>query len=261
MTVLPARVPSGAIAPTPGAPEKAAVRSMFDRIAPRYDLLNRVLSGGTDVRWRREAVGALALRGPARVLDLCTGTADLLIEVLARDPRHTGVGVDLSQAMLARGVPKLAQRGLGRRAALVAGDAERLPLPAACFDAALVSFGIRNVGDALQALRELGRVLRPGAPLVVLEFALPHGPASALYRFYFGRLLPRIGAFVSGDRGAYAYLPASVARFPSPAAFGALMEQAGFGRVTRVRLTAGIAYIHRGEAPSQPAAPPEASRA
>lgn len=261
MTPTPTELPAVPGVPTPGAPEKAAVRSMFDRIAPRYDLLNRVLSAGTDVRWRRAAVDALALRGPARVLDLCTGTADLLIEALARDPRHTGVGLDLSHAMLARGVPKLAQRGLARRAALVSGDAERLPLPDAHFDAALVSFGIRNVGDPLQALRELGRVLRPGAPLVVLEFALPRGPLGALYRFYFGRLLPRIGGLVSGDRGAYAYLPASVARFPAPEAFGALMEQAGFGRVTRVRLTAGIAYIYRGEAPSGPAALGEASRA
>lgn len=254
-------LPSAVVAPTPGAPEKAAVRSMFDRIAPRYDLLNRVLSAGTDVRWRRAAVDALALRGPARVLDLCTGTADLLIEVLARDPRHTGLGLDLSHAMLARGLPKLERRGLARRAALVSGDAEQLPLPAARFDAALVSFGIRNVGDALQALRELARVLRPGAPLVVLEFALPPGPLGALYRFYFGRLLPLVGGFVSGDPGAYSYLPASVARFPTPEAFGALMEQAGFGRVTRRRLTGGIAYIHRGEAPSGPAALREASRA
>jgi demethylmenaquinone methyltransferase/2-methoxy-6-polyprenyl-1,4-benzoquinol methylase len=260
-TTLPTGLPVAPAAPTPGAPEKAAVRSMFDRIAPRYDLLNRMLSAGTDVRWRRAAIDALGLRGPARVLDLCTGTADLLIEALVRDARHTAVGVDLSHAMLARGVPKLAQRGLAGRAALVSGDAERLPLPAASFDAALVSFGIRNVGDALAALRELVRVLRPGAPLVVLEFALPPGPLGALYRFYFGRLLPRIGGLVSGDRGAYAYLPASVARFATPEAFGALMEQAGFEHVTRTRLTGGIAYIHRGEAPSGRAAPREASGA
>lgn len=245
--------------PTPGAPEKAAVRSMFDRIAPRYDLLNRLLSAGSDVRWRRAAADVLALRAPARVLDVCTGTADLLIEVLGRDPRHSGVGLDLSPNMLARGAPKLARRGLARRAALVTGDAERLPLPAAAFDAALVAFGIRNVGDPLRALHELRRVLRPGAPLVVLEFALPSGPLGALYRFYFGRLLPRIGGLVSGDGGAYAYLPASVARFGAPEAFGALMEQAGFERVTRARLSGGIAYVHRGEARSAP--PREAPRA
>lgn len=231
---------------------------MFDRIAPRYDLLNRVLSLGTDVRWRRAAVDSLALRGPARLLDLCTGTADLLIEALGRDARHGGVGLDLSQAMLARGAAKLRGRGLGARAALCAGDAERLPLRSADFDAALVAFGIRNVGDPRRALAELRRVLRPGAPLVVLEFALPRGPLGALYRFYFGRLLPRLGALVSGDASAYAYLPASVARFPTPEAFGRQLEEAGFERVTRSALSFGIAWIHRGEAPRASAAHLEA---
>ncbi len=244
--------------PTPGAPERAAVRSMFDRIAPRYDLLNRLLSAGSDVRWRRAAVDRLRLRAPAHVLDLCTGTADLLVEALARDARHTGVGLDLSQAMLARGVVKLARRGLGSRAALCCGDAERLPLPSDAFDAAMVAFGIRNVGDARRALMELRRVLRPGAPLVVLEFALPRGRLGALYRFYFGRLLPRAGALLGGDAGAYAYLPESVALFPTPEAFGALLEDAGFEHVTRVALSLGIAWIHRGEAPRAPAATVEA---
>ncbi len=237
-------------APTPGAPEKAAVRSMFDRIAPRYDLLNRLLSAGTDVRWRRAAVDALELRAAARVLDLCTGTADLLIEVLHRDPGHHGVGLDLSHAMLRRGQPKLRQHGLEARAALVSGDAEHLPLPAQAFDAALVAFGIRNVGEPLAALHEMRRVLRPGAALVVLEFAMPAGLLGALYRFYFGRVLPLVGGLLSGDRGAYAYLPASVGKFPTPEAFGALLSRAGFVRLTRRRLTGGIAYIHRAEAPA-----------
>jgi demethylmenaquinone methyltransferase/2-methoxy-6-polyprenyl-1,4-benzoquinol methylase len=247
-------------APTPGAPERAAVRSMFDRIAPRYDLLNRLLSAGTDARWRRAAVDRLELREPVRVLDLCTGTADLLIEALGRDARHRGVGVDLSQAMLSRGAAKLSRRGLDRRAALAAGDAERLPLPAACCDAAMVAFGIRNVSDPRRALLELRRVLRPGAPLVVLEFALPRGPLGALYRFYFGRLLPRLGALVSGDAGAYAYLPESVARFPTPEAFSALLADVGFERVTRKPLTLGIAWIHRGETPRAPSPSTEAAR-
>jgi len=108
--------------PTPGAPERAAVRSMFDRIAPRYDLLNRVLSGGTDVRWRRRAVDFLEIPPPARVLDLCTGTADLLIEALRRDPRNGGLGVDLSRGMLARGSEKLARGGYASRAALAQAD-------------------------------------------------------------------------------------------------------------------------------------------
>jgi demethylmenaquinone methyltransferase / 2-methoxy-6-polyprenyl-1,4-benzoquinol methylase len=236
-------------APVPGRPEQAAVRSMFDRIAPRYDLLNRVLSAGIDVRWRRAAADWLDLGPGARVLDLCTGTADLLIEVLRRDPAHRGVGVDLSSGMLVRGARKLAERGLSPRAALASGDAERLPLRSGLFDGALVAFGIRNVGDRAAALRELRRVLKPGGRLVVLEFSMPRGLLGAAYRFYFGRVLPRVGRLVSGDGSAYSYLPASVAVFPEPPEFGALLEQAGFGRVRWRALTAGIAHLYRAEVP------------
>jgi len=249
MPAVPASLTAERPTPTPGAPERAAVRSMFDRIAPRYDLLNRLLSAGTDVRWRRRAVDELDRAGPGRLLDLCTGTADLLIEALGRDPRLSGLGADLSPAMLARGRGKLRRRGMADRAALACGDAERLPLRDALFDGALVAFGIRNVGDPERALRELLRVLRPGGRLVVLEFSMPGGLLGPLYRLYFRHVLPRIGAAVSGDPHAYAYLPASVARFPSPEAFGALLEAAGFEAVTCRRLTGGIACIHRGDRP------------
>ena len=237
------------IAPVPGRPEQAAVRSMFDRIAPRYDLLNRLLSAGIDVRWRRAAADWLELGPSSRVLDLCTGTADLLIEVLGRDPSHRGVGVDLSSGMLVRAAGKLAAHGLSARSALASGDAEHLPLRDACFDGALVAFGIRNVGDQPRALCELRRVLKPGGRLVVLEFSMPRGVVGILYRFYFGQVLPRIGRLVSGDGSAYSYLPASVAVFPEPPAFGALLEQAGFGRVRFRALTAGIAHLYRAEVP------------
>jgi demethylmenaquinone methyltransferase/2-methoxy-6-polyprenyl-1,4-benzoquinol methylase len=221
---------------------------MFDRIAPRYDLLNRVLSAGIDVRWRKAAVDDLELPGPARVLDLCTGTADLLIEALRRSPERRGLGVDLSQGMLARGARKLAARGWAGRSALLAGDAGRLPLRDACVDGALVAFGIRNVDDPLRALREARRVLRPGGRLVVLEFSMPRGVLGSAYRFYFGAVLPRIGRLVSGDGGAYSYLPASVALFPEPPAFGALMKEAGFAGVAWRSLTGGIAHLYRGDA-------------
>jgi demethylmenaquinone methyltransferase/2-methoxy-6-polyprenyl-1,4-benzoquinol methylase len=222
---------------------------MFDRIAPRYDLLNRVLSAGTDVRWRRRAVDLLELAPPLRVLDLCTGTADLLVEAVGRHPRSSGLGVDLAQGMLARGARKLERRGLAGRARLVGGDGERLPVRAASFDAAVVGFGIRNVGDPKRALAEVHRALRPGGRFVVLEFSMPQGLLGTLYRTYFTALLPRIGRLVSGDGSAYAYLPASVQAFPSPRAFAALMQEAGFVSVRIEPLTFGIACLHRGEKP------------
>ena len=241
------RVSSNVVTPTPGAPERAAVRSMFDRIAPRYDLLNRVLSGGTDVRWRRRAVDFLDIPPPVRVLDLCTGTADLLIEALRRDPRNAGLGVDLSLGMLARGASKLARGGYAARAALALADGEHLPLREGRFDGALVAFGIRNVADPVAAMREVRRALRPGGRFVVLEFSMPGGVFGMAYRFYFRRVLPRLGGLVSGDASAYAYLPASVARFPSPDAFARLVAEAGFVDVRWRTLTGGIACLHRGE--------------
>jgi demethylmenaquinone methyltransferase/2-methoxy-6-polyprenyl-1,4-benzoquinol methylase len=220
---------------------------MFDRIAPRYDLLNRVLSGGTDVRWRRRAVDYLELPPPARVLDLCTGTADLLVESLGRDPRNTGLGVDLSLGMLVRGRAKLAAGGFAARSGVVSADAERLPVREARFDGALVAFGIRNVADPVAAMREVRRALRPGGRFVVLEFSMPAGVFGMVYRFYFRRVLPRLGGLVSGDGSAYAYLPASVERFPRPEAFARLMGEAGFVDVRWRPLTGGIACLHRGE--------------
>lgn len=243
------RIEARAEAPTPGAPEKAAVRSMFDRIAPRYDLLNRLLSAGTDVRWRRRAVDFLEIEPKARVLDLCTGTADLLIEALRRDPRRSGLGVDFSRGMLVRGAAKLRHAGLRERAALAAGDGELLPVRGEAFDGALVAFGIRNLAEPVVAMREVLRALRPGGRFVVLEFGMPRGPLGAAYRVYFRSVLPRIGGLVSGCRSAYAYLPASVSRFPGPRGFAALMQQAGFVDVRWRLLTFGIACLHRGTKP------------
>lgn len=221
---------------------------MFDRIAPRYDLLNRLLSAGTDVLWRRRAVDFLELPGPLRVLDLCSGTADLLIEALSRDPRSSGLGVDLSHGMLRHGLRKLERGRLGSRGRLAGADAEHLPVREAAFDAALVAFGIRNVSDRLAALREVQRALRPGGRFVVLEFSMPRGPLGVAYRLYFRQVLPRIGGLLS-DGSAYGYLPDSVAQFPSPAAFAELMAQAGFASVRWRLLSFGIACLHRGERP------------
>ena len=215
---------------------------MFDRIAPRYDLLNRVLSAGIDVRWRRRCIDAVSGRD---VLDVCSGTGDLLIEYLRRDPARRGLGVDLSTEMLARGKGKLAARALAGR--MAAGDAERLPVRDRAFDAVTVAFGIRNVGDPKAALAEMHRVLRPGGRAAILEFSMPAGTLGGAYRLYFTRVLPKIGGLVSGDASAYAYLPASVERFARPEQFGALMTAAGFGGVRWERLTGGIAHLYIGE--------------
>jgi demethylmenaquinone methyltransferase/2-methoxy-6-polyprenyl-1,4-benzoquinol methylase len=217
---------------------------MFDRIAPRYDLLNRVLSAGIDVRWRRRCIDAV---GGKRLLDVCSGTGDLLIEFLRRDPMRRGVGVDLSVGMLALGTLKLRRKALDGRGRMLAGDAEELPVAGARFDAVTVAFGIRNVGDPLAALREMERVLLPGGRVAILEFSTPSGALGAGYRMYSSLVLPRIGAWISGDPGAYAYLPESIARFPAPPEFGALMTRAGFSRVRWQSLTGGIAHLYIGE--------------
>jgi demethylmenaquinone methyltransferase / 2-methoxy-6-polyprenyl-1,4-benzoquinol methylase len=232
-------------APTPGSPETGRVRAMFDRIAPRYDLLNRLLSGGLDLWWRRESLYALGPLGEATLLDLCTGTGDVILGALSRNPRSRGVGVDLSYAMLSLARTKGERSGLGRRLRLLQADATRLPFSDASFGGASVAFGIRNVGDVQAALGEVARVLAPGAPFVVLEFTLPSGLRGRLYRFYFTRVLPHIGALVSGSAGAYGYLPASVARFAEGTSLEDSLRAAGFRAVTSRPLTLGVVRLYR----------------
>lgn len=228
--------------------EAAAVERMFAAIAPRYDLLNRLLSAGLDRRWRRLAVREAGLGPGARALDVCSGTGDVALEI-ARQVPGAGrvVGLDFAGPMLGLAVRKVARLGLGRRIALVRGSALSLPFPAETFDAALIAFGIRNVVDVKQALAEMHRVVRSGGRAVILEFALP--PARrlrALYLWYFLRILPRIGRALSGHPSAYSYLPETVTRWPTPEAFATAMTEAGFREVRFTPLTFGVVALHVG---------------
>jgi demethylmenaquinone methyltransferase / 2-methoxy-6-polyprenyl-1,4-benzoquinol methylase len=227
-----------------GDAKRSYVRGMFTAIAPRYDLLNHLLSFNIDRGWRRRAVARLAWdRVPAGTfLDACAGTLDLAAE-LAGQPGFQG------RVTAADFVVPMLRLGRDKAAALrpVGADTLQLPFADAVFEGATVGFGIRNLVDVDAGFRELRRVLRPGARLVVLDFTLPtNRPARALYLFYFRRLLPFVGRLVSKHTDAYSYLPASVLQFPTPQELAARMAAAGFRDVRFERLTLGIAAVHWG---------------
>jgi demethylmenaquinone methyltransferase / 2-methoxy-6-polyprenyl-1,4-benzoquinol methylase len=209
-----------------------AVRAMFDAIAPRYDLLNRLLTFRLDVSWRRRAVEALALGPGAVVLDLGAGTADLCRDLTSAGYRP--IGVDLSLGML---------RHARSTAPMLQGDALRLPVPDAAAEGAVSGFALRNFVDLHAFFAELGRVLRPGARVALLDVAEPPNPVLRLgHGLYFGHVVPRIGGLIS-DPDAYRYLPRSVAYLPSPGEMLRELREAGFGAVTRRLLSGGIAQL------------------
>jgi demethylmenaquinone methyltransferase / 2-methoxy-6-polyprenyl-1,4-benzoquinol methylase len=229
--------------------KKEQVEAMFDHIAPRYDLLNRVLSMGIDQVWRRKAVQLLQDDKPQRILDVATGTADLAIEAAHRLDAKKIVGVDISEEMLKIGREKVERLGLSERIMLRHGDSERLPFSDGQFDAALVAFGVRNFENLGKGLAEIRRSLRKGGALVVLEFSQPRSfPVKQVYGLYSRHVLPRIGGAISKDPGAYQYLPDSVAAFPSGPDFLKKMEEAGFNHLSWKPLTFGIASLYKGYA-------------
>jgi demethylmenaquinone methyltransferase/2-methoxy-6-polyprenyl-1,4-benzoquinol methylase len=219
---------------------------MFSGIAGRYDLLNHLLSGNVDKRWRRLVARTLkpSLVEGARVLDVACGTGDLSL-VLADAGEAKVVGLDFCRPMLE--VARRKAEGDSRPLPFVEGDALRLPFADETFDVATIAFGLRNLAGVGEGLRELRRILRPGGRLAVLEFSSPVVPGfRAMFRFYFTRVLPRIGGLVSGSRGAYEYLPDSVTKFPDQKRLAELMRAEGFEGVEYSNLTGGIAALHTG---------------
>lgn len=218
--------------------------AMFDGIAGRYDLLNRIISLGIDQSWRRKTVDALAVPTGGRVLDLATGTADLAILIAERTKAASIVGVDPSTGMLDVGKGKIAAKQLTSRVSLEVGDAERIEAESASFDGVSIAFGIRNVPDRARALREMARVTKPGGRVAILELSEPRGGVlGPLARFHIHTVVPTIGALLSGSR-EYGYLQASIANFPPADAFRALMEASGLRVIEIVPLTFGVAHLY-----------------
>ncbi|MCG8461516.1 MAG: bifunctional demethylmenaquinone methyltransferase/2-methoxy-6-polyprenyl-1,4-benzoquinol methylase UbiE [Holophagales bacterium] len=238
--------------PAPGAPrptaadgerERPGSGAMFDRIAGRYDLLNRIMSFGLDSAWRRATVRALRLRPGSRVLDIATGTAAMALEVLRLQPGATAVGLDPSDGMLELGRTKVEKRGLRSSIELLRGEAEELPFDDASFDAVCIAYGIRNVADRPRALREIARVTRPGGRVAILEATEAEGGFLALgARLYVHHVVPRLGALLS-RAPEYRYLQSSIQAFPPPDDFVALMEASGLEVLESRSLTLGANRI------------------
>lgn len=241
MTTAPSGEPS-AVEQAPA--QRLGSGAMFDGIAERYDLLNRIISLGIDVSWRRRTVRALALSDGARVLDVASGTGDLAIEISKRVPESTVVGLDPSEKMLAVAARKVERAGLAERIRFVPGEAEHLPFEDGAFDAVTIAFGIRNVPDRPAALREMLRVTRPGGALAILELSEPEGGAmGALAKIHVHSVVPFVGGLLSGS-SEYRYLQKSIAAFPPADEFGRRIREAGW-QVEKIEpLTFGVAHLY-----------------
>lgn len=225
--------------------KKEQVREMFDNIAPRYDLLNHLLSLGIDRSWRSKLVAMAAQSKPKSILDVATGTGDLAIALARRCPQARVTAIDLSPEMLEVGRRKVAKRGLSIE--MLVSDAEQIPLPDNSFDTVTAAFGVRNFENPLVGLKQMCRVLKRGGEIYVLEFSTPrHGLFAALYKFYFHNLLPLVGRAISKEKRAYSYLPESVEAFACGEQFLQLLADAGFSQGSYRELMGGIATIYRG---------------
>jgi ubiquinone/menaquinone biosynthesis methyltransferase len=228
--------------PESSDPKGDQVRQMFSRIAPTYDLLNRLLSFGVDQHWRTEAVRRITVPSPARVLDLCGGTGDVALKVIRRRPADSVVVADFAQPMLVKAAGRLA--GCDTRHGVLCADALQLPFESESFDAAFCAFGVRNWSDIDQGLREVHRVLKPGGEFAVLDFLKAgRGLPDALGRFYIHKVLPTVGSWVSGDRRAYRYLAESMEGFCSEGEFREKAHAAGFAAACEKRFFLGLCWL------------------
>lgn len=234
-----------------GQRKREQITQAFDVLAHRYDRLNRCLSLGIDLHWRRRALRHLRDAAPAHVLDVATGTADLAIMAARMLPQTHVTGIDLSESMLAVGRGKVQAAGLEKRITLAQGDGLTLPFPDATFDAATAAFGVRNFENLAAGFAELRRVLKPGGRAVILELSRPERqPARTLFRFYMRVLMPLIGRCLSGHAREYRYLPASIEHVPQGEAMLALLRDAGFTACRLERYTLGVCTCYTGQTPS-----------
>jgi demethylmenaquinone methyltransferase / 2-methoxy-6-polyprenyl-1,4-benzoquinol methylase len=232
-------------------PDPVAVNSMFGRIARRYDLANRLLSGGADLWWRRVLTREVARTRPQSVLDLATGSGDVAFALARRLPSAVAItGMDFCQPMLDEAVAKQNRAGTYPNVSFRPGDGLALPEPDAVHDAVTIAFGLRNMADRARALGEMRRVLRPSGHLFLLEFSQPRRWFAPLYYAYLRHVLPHLARLLTGDKAAYDYLGGSIGDFPSHEAMGAELTAAGFDLVACHRLTCGIVALHIGRAPS-----------
>ena len=225
--------------------KKKQVEQMFDNISPKYDLLNRILSGGIDIQWRKDVIKMVKAANPSTILDIATGTGDLAI-MMAKNTTAQITGLDLSAGMLEVGKKKVLAENLTDRVKMIQGDSENLPFEDNSFDVVTVSFGVRNFENLEKGLAEINRIIKPGGTFIILEFSYPTSfPMKQLYTFYSKNILPAIGKLISKDQSAYTYLPDSVAAFPHGEEMKGILKNVKFNNPIDKKLTFGIASIYK----------------
>jgi len=221
------------------------IELMFNNIAPRYDMLNRLLSLGIDRLWRHKAINAISNRTSAHILDIATGTADFAIEAMRLKPEKI-IGIDISEQMLEIGRKKIGKLNFSDKISLMRENSEQMSFPDSTFDVAICSFGVRNFQSLTNGLREIRRVLKHKGIIIILEFSKPEKmPIKQIYNIYFSKILPFFGGIISKDKAAYTYLPRSVESFPCGKQFITKIEECGFENATQTKLTFGIASIYK----------------